>query len=190
MQVMKWTAQPLEPSETIWLNLTKNKPSTALLLARGTEVSSPTQVQDLLAAQQRSKDGVIKFSPSSFSKFVTGKQRPFALFMFLTARHLMDNANMQLGPMREDFGYVAKHLKERIAKGDFENPSTLFFAEAEFRESQEVNCLLPLPPSPPRPPYQYFTPVVLPHFMHIMRTGEGGKVPQRKSPEMVTCQST
>jgi len=99
----------------------------------------PCQVQDLLAAQQRSKDGVIKFSPTSFSKFIIGKQRPFTLFMFLTARHLMDNPGMQLGPMRKDFGYVAKHLKDRIAKGDYENPGTIFFAEAEFQESQEVN---------------------------------------------------
>jgi hypothetical protein len=105
------------------------------------------QVKDLLAAQQRSKDGVIKFTPSSFSKFVTGKQRPFTLYMYLTARHLMDNANMHLGPMRADFGYMAKHLKDRIAKGEFENPGTLFFAEAEFRESQEVNS----PTSAPHP---------------------------------------
>ena len=98
----------------------------------------PRQVKDLLAAQQRSKDGVIKFTPSSFAKFVTGKQRPFALFMFLTARHLMDNPGMHMGAMRQDFAYVAKHRKDRIAKGDSENTGTIFFADAEFQNSQEV----------------------------------------------------
>ena len=96
------------------------------------------QVKELLVAQQRSRDGVIRMNPASFSKFVTGKQRPFALYVFLTASHLLDNPNMRLGPMRQDFGYMAKALKERVASGEFKAPGTLFFAEAEFQESQEV----------------------------------------------------
>ena len=98
-------------------------------------------MKDLLAAQQRAKDGVIKMTPDVFSKYVTGKQRPFTLYMFLTANHLMDNPNMRLGPMRQDFGYMAKALKDRIASGEFKSPGTIFFAEAEFQDSQEVCCL-------------------------------------------------
>ena len=95
-------------------------------------------MKDLLAAQQRSRDGVIKMTPDVFSKLVTGKQRPFALYMFLTANHLIDNPNMRLGPMRQDFGYMARALKDRIASGEFKSPGSVFFAEAEFQDSQEV----------------------------------------------------
>lgn len=77
-------------------------------------------------------------TPDMFSRLVTGKQRPFALYMFLTANHLIDNPNMRLGPMRKDFGYMAKALKDRIASGEFKSPGTIFFAEAEFQDSQEV----------------------------------------------------
>ena len=107
-------------------------------LALPFSVLSYLQVTDLLALQQRSKDGVIKMTPDVFSKLVTGKQRPFALYMFLTANHLVDNPNMRLRPMRQDFGYMAKALKERIASGAFKSPGTIFFAEAEFQDSQEV----------------------------------------------------
>lgn len=96
------------------------------------------QVKELLAAQSRSRDGVIKMNPSTFSQYVSGKQRPFTLYMFLTANHLMDNPNMRLGPMRQDFGYMAKALKDRTASGEFKAPGTIFFAEAEYHESQEV----------------------------------------------------
>ena len=58
--------------------------------------------------------------------------------MFLTANHLMDNANMGLRPMRQDFGYMAKALKTRVASGEFEKAGTIFFGEAEFQDSQEV----------------------------------------------------
>lgn len=77
-------------------------------------------------------------NPSTFSQYVTGKQRPFVLFMYLTANHLMENPNMKLGPMRQDFGYMAKALKDRIASEEFKSPGTIFFAEAEYHESQEV----------------------------------------------------
>ena len=96
------------------------------------------QVKELLAAQQRAKDGVIHFTPATFSKHVTGKQRPFAVFLFLTANHLLDKPQLGLGPMRKEFGYLAKAFKDRIAKGEVEKPGTIFFAEAEFKESQEV----------------------------------------------------
>lgn len=63
--------------------------------------------------------------------------------MFLTADHLADKPGLNLGPMRREFGYVAKAYKDKIAKGEVEAPGKLFFADAEFKESQEVklsNC--------------------------------------------------
>ena len=95
------------------------------------------QVQTLLKAQQSAKDGVIKLNSDTFSKYVKGKQRPFSLFMFLTASHLKSQTGNGLEDMRKDFGYLGKALKDKIAKGEI-SPGKVFLAEADFIDSQEV----------------------------------------------------
>lgn len=61
--------------------------------------------------------------------------------MFLTANHLADKPGLNLGSMRKEFGYLAKTYKDKIAKGEVETPGSVFFADAEFKEAQEVHTL-------------------------------------------------
>ena len=95
------------------------------------------QVQALLKAQQSSRDGVIKLNTDTFAKYITGKQRSFSLFVFLTATNLRDNPQLGLVEMRKDFGYVGKALKEKVAKGEIAAGS-IFLVESDFLDSQEV----------------------------------------------------
>ena len=100
-------------------------------------VSLVLQVQALLKAQQSSRDGVIKLNTDTFAKYITGKQRSFSLFVFLTATNLRDNPQLGLVEMRKDFGYVGKALKEKVAKGEIAAGS-IFLVESDFLDSQEV----------------------------------------------------
>ena len=61
------------------------------------------------------------------------------MVIFLTANHLLDKSGLHLRQLRTEFGYLAKAYKAKVAKGETDSAGKLFFAEAEFKESQEVS---------------------------------------------------
>ena len=95
------------------------------------------QAFELSKLQQGSTDGVIELDSAAFDKFTTGRRRSYQLVVFLTAKHLLDNAKLHLRELREDYGFMAKAHRERFGGSDSEGK--LFFAELNFEKStQEV----------------------------------------------------
>ena len=87
------------------------------------------QISQLLQLQKQSSDGVIEFDGQRFSQFVVGKRRPYTLFVFLSASHLQDKANLRLTDLRAEFGHTAKAFRTHNANSTWtgkQAPNALF----------------------------------------------------------------
>ena len=73
------------------------------------------QVSQLLQLQKQSSDGVIEFDGQRFTQYVEGKRRPYTLFIFLSASHLQDKANLRLTDLRAEFGHTARAFRTHNA---------------------------------------------------------------------------
>lgn len=70
-------------------------------------------LQELVAAQAASKDGVLNWDVAEFNKYVTGKKRPYSLIIFFTAKHLLNKPNLGLKKLRKEFGYLSKAVMQK-----------------------------------------------------------------------------
>ncbi|KAK9826559.1 hypothetical protein WJX74_002791 [Apatococcus lobatus] len=98
---------------------------------------SDARLAELEHLASQTKDHVIQLNTAAFDRFAGGKRRPYALVIFLTARHLVDKPQLQLGKLRREFGLLssqaAKSGNERDAAG-----LRHFFIVLDFHDSEPV----------------------------------------------------
>lgn len=75
---------------------------------------------------------VIRFDEGAFTRYGTGKKRPYTLYFFLTAKQVMDNPHLALEPLRAEFGLAA----QAVARGP--EPDSAFFADVVFEDAQKI----------------------------------------------------
>ena len=68
------------------------------------------QLAELEHLARQTKDHVIQLNNAAFDHFAGGKRRPYALIIFLTARHLVDKPQLQLGKLRREFGLLSAQV--------------------------------------------------------------------------------
>eukprot|EP00271_Cylindrocystis_brebissonii_P010446 TRINITY_DN26633_c0_g1_i1.p1 TRINITY_DN26633_c0_g1~~TRINITY_DN26633_c0_g1_i1.p1 ORF type:complete len:338 (+),score=9.94 TRINITY_DN26633_c0_g1_i1:74-1087(+) len=95
------------------------------------------RVQDLMGLAARSKDHVVYLDDGSYPRYGQGKERPYSLVVFFSAKEMnKQNPDLKLDAFREEFGYAAKSFYENNAGTP--EAEHLFFAEVEFKHSQNV----------------------------------------------------
>eukprot|EP00249_Psilotum_nudum_P011612 c23275_g1_i1 orf=339-1457(+) len=135
--------------------------------------SNADRVGDLLQAQSRSPDGVIRLDDNGVRRFVQeAAPRPYSLVIFFDALHLRDNSKLGLGDLRREFGLMAS----TYVKNNQGTTSALkvFFVDIEFKQSQwsfalfEVNSLPYIKHLPPGS--------VLPKEADVMDQGDFSRI--------------
>ena len=102
----------------------------------------PPQTEELRDRMLDSKDGVISFDNDDFSTYVEAEERPYALIIMATARHLMDKQQLGLRVLRKNFGLVARALQQDVLAqqkqggGDFDKVHESETHESETHESE------------------------------------------------------
>ena len=68
------------------------------------------QLAELEHLAGQTKDHVIHLGPATFDRFASGRRRPYTLIFFLTAHHLLDKPQLQLGKLRREFGLLSAQV--------------------------------------------------------------------------------
>ena len=105
-----------------------------LALAGGAVAKQHTERERLAQALVGNEDGVLKLKSGTLSTL--GKpteDKPYALAIFFTARHLEHKQGLGLPKLKADFSAVAQSHRREHGRS-----SQVFFAQAEFNDAQSV----------------------------------------------------
>ncbi|CAK7351013.1 unnamed protein product [Dovyalis caffra] len=100
-----------------------------------TTADSDDLVIELRSLQSQSKSGVIHLNDQLISRFLTSTKtpRPYSLLIFFDAKQLHSKAELHLQDLHTEFSVVSSSF---IANNDASSPSSLFFCDIEFKDSQ------------------------------------------------------
>mmetsp|Transcript_4966 Transcript_4966/g.8649 ORF Transcript_4966/g.8649 Transcript_4966/m.8649 type:complete len:340 (+) Transcript_4966:53-1072(+) len=98
------------------------------VLANAAAYDDADSVAQLRKLRDSTKDGILVLDDEQLKTFGAGKARSYSLIIFLSAAQVMDNTQLALPVLRQEFSLAAKALQAGP------NPDSAFFVESVFEQ--------------------------------------------------------